>query len=86
MLFALVQTPFDTHAKLSQDDIDAALRTIDRASLVEDTRKSHFLSTPIKQQPSPSTSDASPSIPYNSPLCNRSLLTPTYDRSTIGMI
>ena len=66
---------FDTPPRLSQDNIYAALRTIDLTGLAENINKSPIWSTPIKQQ-------LSPSIPYASPLLNKSLQTPTHDRPT----
>ncbi|CAF0937589.1 unnamed protein product [Rotaria sordida] len=66
---------FNTPPRLSQDNIYAALRTIDLTGLAENINKSPAWSTPIKQQ-------LSPSIPYASPLLNKSLQTPTHDRPT----
>ncbi|CAF3731674.1 unnamed protein product, partial [Rotaria sordida] len=51
---------FNTPPRLSQDNIYAALRTIDLTGLAENINKSPVWSTPIKQQ-------LSPSIPYASP-------------------
>ncbi|CAF4700130.1 unnamed protein product, partial [Rotaria sp. Silwood2] len=73
---------FDTPPRLSQDNIYAALRTIDLTDLAENINKSPVWLTPIKQQLSPSIPYASPSIPYASPLLNKSLQTPTHDRPT----
>ena len=73
---------FNTPPRLSQDSIYAALRTIDLTGLGENINKSPVWSTPIKQQLSLSTPCASPSIPYASPLWNKSLQTPTHDRPT----
>ncbi|CAF1375645.1 unnamed protein product [Rotaria sordida] len=70
-----VPRSFDTPPRLSQDNIYAALRTIDLTGLAENINKSPVWSTPIKQQ-------LSPSIPYASPLLNKSLQTPTHDRPT----
>ncbi|CAF5156972.1 unnamed protein product [Rotaria sp. Silwood1] len=72
-----VSRSFNTPIRLSQDNIYTALRTIDLTSFAENTHEYHFLSTPMKQQ-------CSSSIPYNSPSWNRSLQTPTHDRSTVG--
>ncbi|CAF2866381.1 unnamed protein product [Rotaria sp. Silwood2] len=66
---------FNTPPRLSQDNIYAALRTIDLTGLTKNINKSPVWSTPIKQQ-------LSPSIPYTSPLLNKSLQTPTHDRPT----
>ncbi|CAF1542123.1 unnamed protein product [Rotaria sordida] len=66
---------FNTTPRLSQDNIYAALRTVDLTGLAENINKSPVWSTPIKQQ-------LSPSIPYASPLLNKSLQTPTHDRPT----
>ncbi|CAF4116453.1 unnamed protein product [Rotaria sordida] len=75
--FGTVEMPrsFDTPPRLSQDNIYAALRTIDLTGLAENINKSPVWSTPIKQQ-------LSPSIPYASPLLNKSLQIPTHDRPT----
>ncbi|CAF4618095.1 unnamed protein product [Rotaria sp. Silwood1] len=73
---------FDTPPRLSQDNIYAALRTIDLTGLAENINKSPVWSTPIKQQLSPSIPYASPSIPDASPLWNKSVQTPTHDRPT----
>ncbi|CAF1539874.1 unnamed protein product, partial [Rotaria sp. Silwood1] len=73
---------FNTPPRLSQDNIYAALRTIDLTGLGENINKSPVWSTPIKQQLSSSTPYASPSIPYASPLWNKSLQTPTRDGPT----
>ncbi|CAF1123482.1 unnamed protein product [Rotaria sp. Silwood1] len=70
-----VPRSFDTPPRLSQDNIYAALRTIDLTGLAENINKSPVWLTPIKQQ-------LSPSIPYASPLLNKSLQTPTHDRPT----
>ena len=91
---------FNTPTRLSEDNIYNSLRTIDLTSLSETTHESQFLSTPMKQQRSPSIPYnspsipyrspsipyASPSIPYASPSWNRSLETPTHGRSTAGTI
>ncbi|CAF3822952.1 unnamed protein product [Rotaria sp. Silwood1] len=77
-----VPRSFNTPTRLSQDNIYAALRTIDLTGLAEKINKSLVWSTPIKQQLSPSIPYASPSIPYASPLLNKSLQTPTHDRPT----
>ncbi|CAF5096900.1 unnamed protein product, partial [Rotaria sp. Silwood1] len=61
-----VTRSFDTPPRLSQDNINAALRAIDLTSLAENINKSPVWSTPIKQQ-------LSPSVPYASPLLNKSL-------------
>jgi hypothetical protein len=98
--FVLVPRSFNTPTRLSEDNIYAALRTIDLASLAENTNESNFLSTPMKQQrspsipynspsipyASPSIPYRSPSIPYASPSWNRPLQTPTHDRSIAGTI
>ncbi|CAF1420576.1 unnamed protein product [Rotaria sordida] len=52
-----VPRSFDTPPRLSEDNIYAALRTIDLTGLAENINKSPVWSTPIKQQ-------LSPSIPY----------------------
>ncbi|CAF5000979.1 unnamed protein product [Rotaria sp. Silwood1] len=70
-----VTRSFVTPPRLSQDNINAALRTIDLTSLAENINKSSVWSTPIKQQ-------LSPSIPYASPLLNKSLQTPIHDQPT----
>ncbi|CAF2657408.1 unnamed protein product [Rotaria sp. Silwood2] len=75
-----VPRSFDTPPRLSQDNIYAALRTIDLTGLAENINKSPVWSTPIKQQLSPSIPYASPSVPYGSSLQNKSLQTPTHDR------
>ncbi|CAF4056324.1 unnamed protein product [Rotaria sp. Silwood2] len=75
-----VPRSFDTPPRLSQDNIYAALRTIDLTGLAENINKSPVWSTPIKQQLSPSIPCASPSVPYGSSLQNKSLQTPTHDR------
>ncbi|CAF4499574.1 unnamed protein product [Rotaria sp. Silwood2] len=80
--YSNVPTSFNTPTRLSQDNIYAALRTIDLTGLAQNINKSPVWSTPIKQQLSPSIPYASPSIPYASPLLNKSLRTPTHDRST----
>ncbi|CAF4507893.1 unnamed protein product, partial [Rotaria sp. Silwood2] len=49
-----VPRSFDTPPRLSQDNIYAALRTIDLTGLAENINKSPVWSTPIKQQLSPS--------------------------------
>ncbi len=91
---------FNTPTRLTQDNIYTALRTIDLTSLAENTHESHALSTPMKQQRSPSIPYnspsisygspsipyASPSIPYASPSWNRALQTPTHGRSIPGTI
>ncbi|CAF5132407.1 unnamed protein product, partial [Rotaria sp. Silwood1] len=43
-----VTRSFDTPPRLSQDNINAALRTIDLTSLAENINKSPVWSTPIK--------------------------------------
>ncbi|CAF4079882.1 unnamed protein product, partial [Rotaria sordida] len=73
---------FNTPPRLSQDNIYAALRTIDLTGLAENINKSPVWPTPNKQQLSPSIPYASPSIPYGSSLWNKSLQTPTHDRPT----
>ncbi|CAF4826013.1 unnamed protein product [Rotaria sp. Silwood1] len=70
-----VTRTLNTPPRLSQDNIYAALRTMDLTGLGENINKSPVWSTPIKQQLSPST-------PYASPLRNKSLQTPTHDRPT----
>ncbi|CAF4923374.1 unnamed protein product, partial [Rotaria sp. Silwood2] len=80
--YSNVPRSFDTPPRLSQDNIYAALRTIDLTDLAENINKSPVWLTPIKQQLSPSIPYASPSIPYASPLLNKSLQTPTHDRPT----
>ncbi|CAF4692007.1 unnamed protein product, partial [Rotaria sp. Silwood2] len=77
-----VPRSFDTPPRLSQDNIYAALRTIDLTGLAENINKSPVWSTPIKQQLSPSIPYASPSISSSSSLWNKSLQTPTHDRPT----
>ncbi|CAF4232257.1 unnamed protein product, partial [Rotaria sp. Silwood2] len=83
-----VPRSFNTPTRLSQDNIYAALRTIDLAGLGENTYEYGIRSTLMKQQSSssnpygspsipyasPSNPYASPSIPYASPSWNRSLL------------
>ncbi|CAF4698555.1 unnamed protein product [Rotaria sp. Silwood2] len=51
---------FNTPTRLSEDNIYAALRTIDLTGLGENTNEYGIRSTPMKQQ-------SSPSIPYSSP-------------------
>ena len=58
---------FNTPTRLTQDNMYAALRTIDLTGSTENIYKSPFLSTPMKQQFSPSIPYASPSNPYASP-------------------
>ncbi|CAF4934367.1 unnamed protein product, partial [Rotaria sp. Silwood2] len=72
--YSNVPRSFNTPTRLSEDNIYAALRTIDLTGLGENTHEYGIRSTPMKQQ-------SSPSIPYTSPSWNRSLQTPTRDRS-----
>ncbi|CAF4504216.1 unnamed protein product, partial [Rotaria sp. Silwood2] len=58
---------FNTPTRLSQDNIYAALRTIDLAGLGENTYEYGIRSTLMKQQSSSSNPYGSPSIPYASP-------------------
>jgi hypothetical protein len=63
-----VSTPFNSPVRLSDDNIYAALRTMDLSNLGENITLSSVLSTPMKQQQFfPSTPYRSPSIPYRSP-------------------
>ncbi|CAF1143003.1 unnamed protein product [Rotaria sordida] len=73
-----VTRTLNTPPRLSQDNIYAALRTMDLTGLGENINKSPVWSTPIKQQLSPST-------PYAASLWNKSLHTPTHDRPTSVM-
>ena len=94
--FAIASTPtlFNSPARLSDDNIYAALRTIDLSNLGENRPLSSVLSTPTKQQQflpstpdrSPSIPYRSPSIPYRSPLRNRFLQTPTHGQTMNGTI
>ncbi|CAF1215625.1 unnamed protein product [Rotaria sordida] len=74
-----VTRTLNTPPRLSQDNIYAALRTMDLTGLGENINKSPVWSTPIKQQLSPST-------PYAASLWNKSLHTPTHDRPTSDVI
>jgi hypothetical protein len=62
VLFVLVPRSFDTPSRISQDNIYAALRTIDLTGFGENVCQSPVWATPRKQQFSPSISYASPSI------------------------
>jgi hypothetical protein len=91
--YIIVARPFDTPPRLSQDNIYAALRTIDLTGFSENLCQSPTWSTPMKQKLSPSIPYASPSIPYSSPSIpfaspswHRSLQTPTHDQLTSGTI
>ena len=95
-----VPRSFNTPTRLSQDNIYAALRTIDLTSSAENMYETPLLSTPMKQKfspsipysspsfpySSPSIPYASPSIAYTSPSSNKSLQTPTHNRSTSGTV
>ncbi|CAF3690400.1 unnamed protein product [Rotaria sp. Silwood1] len=76
---------FDTPPRISQDNIYAALRTIDLTGCAENVCPSHVWATPRKQQLFPSIPYSSPSIPYASPSWHRSLQTPTHGQSTSDM-
>jgi hypothetical protein len=94
--FVIAPTPtlFNSPARLSDDNIYAALRTIDLSNLGENRTSSSVLSTPMKQQQflpstsyrSPSIPYGSPSIPYRSPIPDRLLQTPTHGEKTNGKI
>jgi len=63
--------------KLSNDNIYAAVRTIDITGSQQNTKQSGIWSTPSKEQPSSSIFHVSPSP-------NKFLQTPTRVRSTLG--
>ena len=94
MRYIIVTRLFNSPPRLSQDNIYAALRTIDLTDSDENTHDYDIIqSTPKKNQYFTSVSNTpssitrgSPSIPYASPLWNRSLQTPTHDRSTSGTV
>ena len=71
----------------SQNNIYAALRTIDLTGSAGNTHPSPLFSTPTKQhllsQPIPSRS---PSIPYRSPVPSPLAQTPTHGRSALGTL
>ena len=80
-------TSFGSPARLSDENIYAALRTIDLSNFAGNRPESSVLSTPIKQQQFfPSTPYRSPSIPYKSPIPDRLLQTPTHGQTTNGTI
>jgi hypothetical protein len=96
--YLIVPRSFDTPPRISQDNIYAALRTIDLTGFAENACQSPVWATPMKQPFSPSMSYASPSIPYSSPSIpynspsipyaspswHRSLQTPTHGQSASG--
>lgn len=83
--FVIAPTSFNSPARLSDENIYAALRTIDLSSFAENRPESSVLSTPMKQlQFLLSTPYRSPSIPYRSPVPDRLLQTPTHGRTTNG--
>jgi hypothetical protein len=84
--YVIAPRSFDTPPRISQDNIYAALRTIDLTGCAEDVCRSPVWATPRKQQLSPSIPYSSPPISYASPSWNRSLQTPTRDRSTYGIV
>jgi hypothetical protein len=80
--------------RLSDDNIYAALRTIDLSNPAESRPGSSALFTPTKQQKffpstpyrSSSIPYRSPSIPYGSPISNTLLQTPTHGQTMNGTI
>ena len=78
-MYTIAARPFNTPTRLSQDNIYAALRTIDLTGLEENAYEHGVQSTPRKEQ-------RSPSISYASSSWDRSVQTPTHDRPTPGTI
>jgi hypothetical protein len=84
--YVIAPRSFNTPERTSQDNIYAALRTIDLTGGSRNESRSPVGVTPRKQQLSPSVPNCASTISFGSPSGHQSLRTPTHGQSTSGTI